>query len=211
MGSEMCIRDRAWRCQHTGKGCPPPVPGCAPPAPAPPPLPFDCTAGFANWTAEWSVGKRTLQDCDAGFEHWQAGGSLREEGLVLPGLGQRASTAPCTRKPRKADGPVWPCLWAVSGLLGPFWALFGQRWALLAHFGPFWRQLRAFWPEAGPKRPEMGQTGPSLLKHGLKRAEQARNRPKLRKLPKGPNIAKLVPNFPTAQEKVFLDISGTIP
>merc|ERR1719401_552359 len=97
-------------CEKVGKGCPttpkppPPPPPPAPVAttmvpkmvPVPAPVapvasePYDCNAGYFNWQAGWSVGKKAWccqnkhmgcvasepYDCNAGYSNWQAGWSV---------------------------------------------------------------------------------------------------------------------------------------
>merc|ERR1712003_43647 len=54
---------KTWCCRVHHRGCPPTAPPLQPiilPAPQPiaPVDPYDCTAGFANWMAGWSVAKK---------------------------------------------------------------------------------------------------------------------------------------------------------
>jgi len=60
------VPKKAWCCAHTGRGCQTgggcataaPMPVVPVPVPVATSAPYDCNAGFANWQAGWSVGKK---------------------------------------------------------------------------------------------------------------------------------------------------------
>lgn len=116
---EWSSEKKVWCCLHYRNGCPTLLP-----PPTPPPVPYDCAAGVANWQAGWSVDKkdwccshtgkgcppaggcetteRTTAapfDCIAGFANWEVEWSQAKRAWCCERYSRGCSlAAPCLRK-----------------------------------------------------------------------------------------------------------------
>merc|ERR1719273_2435340 len=74
--------------------------------------PYDCNAGYSNWQAGWSVGKKGWccqvkhmgcagagasepYDCNAGYSNWVKGWSVDKKAWCCQHKGRGCTTTPC--------------------------------------------------------------------------------------------------------------------